>query len=177
MATRGVERRLVIVACSAVASLAAAEHHGHVTFGGLPVPGTTITAVQGDQKLVAITDPQGAYSFPNLPDGVWHMQVDMLCFAPIREDVAVAPDAPSPTWELKLLPFDEIKASAPPPPPPSAPQPAATSKAATSAQVNPKAGFQRTDVNASGDATPPADDTATPAGDANQSASLSLIHI
>ena len=28
----------------------ASEYHGQVTFGGLPVPGATITATQGDQK-------------------------------------------------------------------------------------------------------------------------------
>jgi hypothetical protein len=78
--------------------------------------------------LVAITDPQGAYSFPNLADGVWNIQVEMLGFATQKQEVAVAPGAPNPTWELKLLSFDEIKALAPPPPPPaSVPSPATAS--------------------------------------------------
>jgi len=214
--------RYCILAGSVLLSVAAAEHHGQVKFSGLPVPGATITAVQGDKKLVAITDPQGDYSFPNLADGVWTVQVEMLCFAPQKEDVAVAPGAPNPIWELKLLPFDEIKASAPPPPP-SAPSPTAAStgpatasatpgaaggqampslaatlpsatlppakpgkkppknskaaangKATATAQVNPQAGFQRTDVNAAsnaapnapGDAAPPPGDAAPPPGDA-----------
>ena len=74
-----------------MSALAAAEHHGQVKFNGLPVPGATITATQGDKKVVAITDPQGDYGFPNLADGIWNIQVEMLCFAPQKEDVAVAP--------------------------------------------------------------------------------------
>jgi len=109
-----------IIACAAVAGLGAAEHHGQVKFGGLPVPGATVTAVQGDKRMVAITDQQGAYSFAALPDGVWTIQVEMLCFGPLKQEVAVALDAPSPVWELKLLSFDEIKASAPPPSTPAA---------------------------------------------------------
>src|SRR6266699_1664316 len=57
----------------AAMSLAAAEHHGQVKFGGLPLPGATVTATQGDKKFVAVSDLQGAYSFPRLADGVWTM--------------------------------------------------------------------------------------------------------
>ena len=84
-----------------------------VKFAGLPVPGATITATMGDKKMVAVTDPQGQYSFADLADGVWNLQVEMLCFSTLKMEVAVAPTSPSPEWELKLLPFDEIKASAP----------------------------------------------------------------
>jgi len=180
---------LPAAALATVLALGAAEHRGQVKFNGLPVPGATITAVQGDQKFVAISDPQGEYGFANLADGVWNMQVVMLCFAPIQQEVAVAPGAPNPIWELKLLPFDEIKASAPPPSPPSAPSPTAASvppqgatvapakkgKGAATAQANPKAGFQRTDVNASGDAGPPPGDDAMPAADTNQTASDAFV--
>jgi uncharacterized GH25 family protein len=58
-----------------VFGLAAAGHHGEVKFGGLPVPGATVTATKGDQRFVAVTDQQGAYSFPDLADGVWTIQV------------------------------------------------------------------------------------------------------
>ena len=110
-----------VVACTTVFALAASPHHGVVTFGGLPVPGATVTVTQGDKKLVAVTDQQGAYSFPDLADGIWKIQVEMLCFAPINQEIGITPQAPSPVWELKLLSMDEIKASAPPP----APKPAA----------------------------------------------------
>src|SRR3954466_5871335 len=94
--------RLVAV-CLAVSGLLASEHHGAVKSGGLPIPGATVTATQGDKKLVTTTDEQGAYSFPDLADGVWNIQVGMLGFAKTAEDVGVAANAPSPTWDLKLL--------------------------------------------------------------------------
>src|SRR5436305_12610127 len=109
--------RLGVIAGVLAFGLTASEHRGQVKFGGLPVPGATVTATKGDHKLVAVTDPQGVYMFPELADGVWDFQVEMLCFAPIKQEVAIAPNAPSPQWDLKLLPFEEIKASTPPPPP------------------------------------------------------------
>jgi hypothetical protein len=118
---------LAIVACTL---LPASEHHGIVRFAGLPVPGATITATKGDKKQIAVTDPQGIYTFADLPDGVWNLQVEMLCFTPLKNEVAIAPNSPSPEWELKLLPFDEIKASAPPPAPNAAPLPATSSSPA-----------------------------------------------
>ncbi len=108
-------RRTVIwLVCSflVVLNLAAAEHHGQVKFGGLPVPGATVTAVLGDKKLTAVTDPQGFYSFPDLSDGAWEFRVEMLCFAPSSRQVTIAAGAPAVEWELKLLPFDEIKKAA-----------------------------------------------------------------
>jgi hypothetical protein len=113
--------RYGIITILAVSVLAASEHHGIVKFAGLPVPGATITAVQGDKKFVAVADQQGVYSFADLPDGVWNFQVEMLCFATLKQEVAIAPNAPSPEWELKMLQFDEIKASAPAPVPAAAP--------------------------------------------------------
>jgi hypothetical protein len=47
-------------------ALAASEHHGQVTFGGLPVPGATVTATKGDKRLGAVTDQQGVYTFTDL---------------------------------------------------------------------------------------------------------------
>jgi trimeric autotransporter adhesin len=115
--------------------LAATEHHGVVKFGGLPVPGVTVTASQADKKLTAVTDDQGVYTFPNLSDGLWNIEVEMQCFEPIKREIAVAADSPAPQWDLKLQSFDEIKASAPVPAP-SAPKPAeagATTAAASTA--------------------------------------------
>jgi len=91
-----------------VGVLAAAEHHGQVTFGGLPVPGATVIATQGDKRLTAITDQQGVYTLTDIADGVWTMQVEMLGFVTQTQEVTVAADKPGPMWELKLLPFAEI---------------------------------------------------------------------
>ena len=105
-------RLLCAIAFLTVSSLAAAsEYHGQVTFGGLPVPGATVTATQGDKKVTAITDQQGVYSFPDLKDGVWTIHVEMTGFSTISQDAAIAPNAPMAEWELKLLPPDQIKAA------------------------------------------------------------------
>ena len=97
----------------------ATEHHGTVLFGGMPVPGAMVTATKDDKRVVAITDDRGAYSFPDLADGVWTIQVEMLCFETIAREVAIQADAPPPQWELKLLPPGQLQAveqQAPPTP-------------------------------------------------------------
>jgi trimeric autotransporter adhesin len=174
--------RLLAVVLSAALCLNASEQHGTVKFGGLPVPGATVTATQGDKKLTIITDQQGAYSFPDLADGSWNIEVDMLCFATIKQDVTVAAGAPASEWELKLLPLDEIKATAvaaPPPPPltgvtvqtPESAQPAAADNksgknAPAAGAGNGSGGFRRTDVNATSTAPPASGDTPPPTSDA-----------
>ena len=52
---------LIVLALSLfnLCAFAASEHHGQVTFGGLPVPGATVTATKGDKRLGAVTDQQG----------------------------------------------------------------------------------------------------------------------
>ena len=106
------------VALLFVGAIIAAEHKGQVQFGGLPVPGVTVTATQGDHVLSAITDQEGSYSFADLPDGTWDFQVEMLGFEPIKQEVTIANGAGAPAWDLKMLPLDQIKTTAAPPPPP-----------------------------------------------------------
>jgi hypothetical protein len=115
-----------------------------VKFAGLPVPGVSVTATQGDKKVSVVTDDGGLYDFPDLADGVWKIRIEMLCFEPIENDTAVAPNAPAAQWELKLQSFEKIKAAAPPPPPPSttstaapAPGTASTPAAAATEQGKP----------------------------------------
>ena len=110
-------RLICILACSLPCLTAprlalASEYHGQVTFGGLPVPGATITATQGNQKLVAISDQQGNYSFADLADGAWKIEVEMQCFSTIEQTVTIAPNMPAAAWELKLLSLDQIMAKA-----------------------------------------------------------------
>ncbi len=143
-------------------ALAASEHCGQVKFGGLPLPGATVTASQADKKLVTITDALGMYSFPGLSDGVWTIDVEMLCFVPVKQEVTVGAESALSDFELKLLPFDQIKAEAGPQPAPSvainkpppatesaeAAKPARKSKKTPPPAANTPGGFQRTDVNA-----------------------------
>ena len=139
-------RLLCVLVCLAVPSLAlASEQHGQVIFGGLPVPGATITATQGSKKFVAVSDAQGSYSFPDLPDGAWKIEVEMSCFATIQQDVTVTSNMPGLKWELKMLPLDQIiaqtkivKAQPPPVPAPevaAAPGKSQASKPADTAEM------------------------------------------
>ena len=182
--------RCLIFAWLGALALLASEHHGQVKFGGLPVPGATVTATQGEKKFTAISGEQGSYSFANLPDGVWTIQVEMLCFSPIKQDVTVAPDAPAAEWNLKLLPFEEIKSAAVPvapatvstaqqvaPPVSAVPAGNPKKKGKAEKPKSAQGGFQRAGLNAtsssaSSDAGKPADET-VPAlpGDFSKSAS------
>ncbi len=137
---------------------AASEHHGKVTFNGLPVPGATVTATRNGTHRVAITDQQGAYAFTDLDDGAWKFQVEMLGFATQMQDVTVAADAPGPMWELQLLSFQEITGVAPPvataeAEAPSAPATKGSPAAAAPAPAASKGGgFQRAAVSSTGNA-------------------------
>jgi trimeric autotransporter adhesin len=165
--------RLLTIALLFICALTAAEHRGKVQFGGLPIPGVTVTATQGEQSSTAITDQQGNYSFADLPDGVWNFQVEMLGFGSIKQEVTIAAGAGAPEWELNMLRLEEIRASAAPalPPaarvsvtPPETSQPTAASaqkvsknkKGANSAAApaNPQNTFQRAAVNANPNAAP-----------------------
>ena len=120
-----------IVALLAVTSLTAGEHHGLVKFAGLGMPGASVTLTQGDKKVTAITAPDGDYAFPEIADGTWQIQIEMMCFAPITREVVVGPGALPAQWELKMLPIDEMKTvNAAPAPPPIA-SPTTTTAAAT----------------------------------------------
>ncbi len=149
----------------------------------IPVPGVTVTATQADKKLSAVSDPQGIYRFADLPDGSWQLQIEMLGFAPIKQDVTVGNGLPGPNFQLKMQALDQIEAVAAPPPAaitvgpattvtstqgttPAATQaptkasngkPAAAGKAGA-AGASGKTAFQRTDLTTSASGAPPAND-------------------
>src|SRR5579884_756955 len=103
--------RLCVITCAAAAIAAASEHRGQVLFNGLPVPGAVITANRDDSRFVTTTDQQGTYSFVDLPDGTWRIQVAMTGFEAAARDIVVAPKAAVAQWDLKLLPLDSIQAT------------------------------------------------------------------
>ena len=118
----------------------ASEYHGQVTFGGLPLPGSTVTvtATQGEKTAVAITDTQGFYSFADLADGKWTITIEMTGFAPVKQEVTVAPNAAAGAFEMKLLTLEQMRAAAKPVKEEAAP--AASASAATAAEsTNPAA--------------------------------------
>ena len=93
--------------------LGAAEHRGVVRFGGLPLPGATVTASRGDQKLTTITDLQGVYSFADLAAGSWSLTVEMQLFESQRREITAAADAAPMEWELKATTPPPVAAAAP----------------------------------------------------------------
>jgi len=86
----------------------ASEYRGVVMFGGAPIPGASITVTQGDKKFTTVTDEQGNYSFPDLADGSWKVEVGMSCFVKIEQAITIAPNMPAITWDMKLLPVDQM---------------------------------------------------------------------
>ena len=115
---------IVVILCACGSMLARASvYSGQVNFGGLPVPGATVTATQGDKSISVTTDQGGVFRFADLSDGDWKIEVKMLCFETLKADVTIAPQMAPAKWELKLLPMAELKALATAPPPaPTAPK-------------------------------------------------------
>src|SRR5258708_24693898 len=105
--------RRVLLAWCAVAGLVAAEHHGTVKSAGLPLPGVTVTATQGEKKHTTTTDENGRYAFPELADGVWKLEIEMLGFEKLTNEVGIAHNAPSPDWSLKMASMSAITAPKP----------------------------------------------------------------
>lgn len=88
---------------------AGTEYRGQVAFNGLPVPGATVIAERGDQKIIAITDAWGNYSLPDLADGTWTVTVEMQGFSTVSQAIDVEPDSKPTIWQLVLLPLNRIK--------------------------------------------------------------------
>jgi hypothetical protein len=88
--------------------LSASDHIGQVTFNNLPVPGATVTATQGDKTVTTHADQEGRYRLPDLADGVWHVQVEMLGFEAAAQDVTVAEKTEPTIWQMKLQSFADI---------------------------------------------------------------------
>jgi uncharacterized GH25 family protein len=86
--------------------VAASEHHGQVFFNGVPVPGATVTVMQGEKQLSTITDAQGVYEFAEIDDGEWKTAIEMRGFARLDNTVTVGANSPQGTWNLKLLPLE-----------------------------------------------------------------------
>ena len=118
---------------SALCVASATEYRGQVTFGGFPVPGATITATEETKTFSVVSDPGGLYSFADLSDGSWKIEIEMQCFAKLEAEVTVASNMAPGKWELTLLPIDQLTArskleQAPPTLPPVAAAPTSAKK-------------------------------------------------
>ncbi len=69
---------------------AASEYHGQVTFGGLPLPGATVTVTQGTTKLSAVTDQGGLYTFPTWRTDPAKIEIEMQCFSTVHADITIS---------------------------------------------------------------------------------------
>lgn len=171
-------RVLVLSWLLSAVDAAAADHYGRVTFGGILVPGATVTAIQHDTQRVTVTDQQGVYRFADITDGVWMLRIEMLGFATLTREVTIAPNTPPLTWELTLLRFEEMTRGLPPPSAESKEPPrvsiagrqAAASTAPVQASPPPPGGFQRAQVNTSAAAGAITNNAAGADADVNQSA-------
>ncbi len=88
----------------------AAEYRGTVRASGLPLPGATVAARQGELRVITTTDEDGHFRFPNLADGTWTLEVEMLGFAPVSREVAVGAGSAPVTFEVKMLGRQELAA-------------------------------------------------------------------
>jgi hypothetical protein len=157
-------RTSVIAIATAVAlwcasTAAAADHRGQVTFANLPVPGATITATHAGATRATVTDDDGRYRFADLADGSWTIEITMLGFAAIRQDVVVAPDAAPSTFVLTVLPFEDIAKGNVIKNDPTPPASAANAGKPGAVPARPPAangGFQRAAVTATPAASAPA---------------------
>ncbi|BDC51898.1 hypothetical protein F183_A42130 [Bryobacterales bacterium F-183] len=90
-----------------IASLLDVEISGTVRFSGLPLPGATVSAVNGSLRHVTISGADGIFRFTSLPDSsLWTVKVDMQLFAPLTREVT-APSLDT-TWDLELLPISQL---------------------------------------------------------------------
>jgi hypothetical protein len=100
---------MLVVAILATRVIAAADEQGVVTFNGLPVPGATITAMQGEKKIVVFSDIDGRFQLAGLSDGTYTLRVEMLGFETTTRELVAGQEGRAPALELALVPFEEIK--------------------------------------------------------------------
>jgi hypothetical protein len=77
---------------------------GTVRSAGQIIPGATVTATQGDRRLVTVTGDDGRYNLEDVAPGSWAISVQLFGFAPLRRDVVVASTAAPVDLELALRP-------------------------------------------------------------------------
>jgi hypothetical protein len=92
----------------AAQTLRAAEYHGRVRYGGVPVPGATVTLTQGSTELTTVTDSQGVYEFPSIAEGSWKISIELRGFAPTRGSVTVGATNEQAEWTLQMVDLKDL---------------------------------------------------------------------
>ena len=84
-------------------TLWAAEYHGRVRYGDVPVPGATVTLTQGSTELTTVTDSQGLYVFPKIAEGSWKISIELRGFTPVSGAVTIGATNDQGEWTLQML--------------------------------------------------------------------------
>src|SRR5208283_4248130 len=98
---QGILRLLLCAGCACLPVLSATRFSGTVRAADQFIPGATVTASQGSTRIVAYTDDSGRYSL-DLAPGVWDVQVEMLGFDTVHEQVQVGSEPGSRDWTLEM---------------------------------------------------------------------------
>lgn len=78
----------------------AVAQSGIVKSNGLPIPGATVTAIQGGRKTVTTTDENGRYDFSSLTPGTYTFEVQMFGFRVERREAQVPGQL---DWTLQIM--------------------------------------------------------------------------
>jgi hypothetical protein len=147
--------RVCVLTPILLAAIQAAGHRGVVTFNGVPVPGASVTALQGDRAATTVTGPDGIYEFSNLAGGECELRVEMPGFALAKATVNVPDSVARREWALEMLPLTAMTTSSsllPAPAAEAAPIPLSPQrgKAPPGTPTTTRAPFQRTELTAAG---------------------------
>src|SRR5271166_1081201 len=74
---------------------------GVVRANGIPVPGATVKATQGEVTLTTLTGDQGQYRLDGFKDGTWTFEVQMFGFDPVGKEITVQGTS-NQEWNLTL---------------------------------------------------------------------------
>jgi trimeric autotransporter adhesin len=99
---------LASLAPSALASIL--PYYGRITFHGWPVPGARVTVTQGTKSVTTVSDAGGLFTLTDLADGPARLEIEMRGFSTLAAEVTVTPNSSAATFELKLLPVDQMTA-------------------------------------------------------------------
>src|ERR1700743_87080 len=104
---RGAQRACICLVLAAQ-TRCAAEYHGRVRSGGVPVPGATVTLTQGSTELTTVTDFQGLYEFPKIAEGSWKVSIELRGFTPISGAVTIGATNEQGEWTLQMLDLKDL---------------------------------------------------------------------
>lgn len=89
---------MLLVAAGALAI----DQRGRVICNGLPIPGATVIATRGEQRVTTTTDETGAYVLTGLEPGEWVLRVEMFGFRPVERKLRVEAEGAELEWNLEL---------------------------------------------------------------------------